>query len=428
MRESYKSAFDKMGKGKYADGYMELLDTNLQFGATTNPFIAQFADQANQTAKQMESALYREAQYGGRGVGGGGTLPAMGPSGAATAMGRMYGNQPMDTTETVTTDTVTTGNPPGQPTATLLPPGVEPDLPEGDGGAEASALTADQAAQPDPAMAGVPGMGEPDAVQKAAAASAAQAFSAPSATQTKVIENTIVGKADEGISWKPQQVEGLSRLFPKQNISDIINIAPVGSKVNFSETWTGKTNQPGAQFTGRKDIVVDDKMNLRANEFAIELQKSVNILTQTGPEGEDKYWADIIEEAGGIENVIPQRPKTQSDTPKIKPKGKDAIEVAPEVFMAIAEIKGLSAIAAETGIKLTPAGGPATGELRSRRFGSVEEALMSGATNGQQVYVLEAGKYMPRQFTSQDRQALEWANANPNDPQAAQIKTRLRIK
>lgn len=78
MRESYKSAFNKMGQGKYADGYMELLNTNLQFGATTNPFIAQFAEQANQTAKQMESALWRQAQYGGGGAGGGPrTIPGM---------------------------------------------------------------------------------------------------------------------------------------------------------------------------------------------------------------------------------------------------------------------------------------------------------------------------------------------------------------
>ena len=80
MRESYKSAFNKMGQGKYADGYMELLDTNLQFGATTNPFIAQFADRAIQTAADLERTLYREAQYGGRGGGGGGTgagIPAV---------------------------------------------------------------------------------------------------------------------------------------------------------------------------------------------------------------------------------------------------------------------------------------------------------------------------------------------------------------
>jgi hypothetical protein len=67
MQQAYKSAFDKMGQGQYADGYMELLNTNLQYGATTNPFIAQFAEQANQTAKQMESAMWRQAQYGERG-------------------------------------------------------------------------------------------------------------------------------------------------------------------------------------------------------------------------------------------------------------------------------------------------------------------------------------------------------------------------
>jgi hypothetical protein len=81
MQQAYKSAFDKMGQGQYADGYMELLNTNLQYGATTNPFIAQFAEQANQTAKQMESAMWRQAQYGERGGAAGSTAtPPQGPS------------------------------------------------------------------------------------------------------------------------------------------------------------------------------------------------------------------------------------------------------------------------------------------------------------------------------------------------------------
>jgi hypothetical protein len=422
MQQSYDEAFSKMGTANYLDGYKQLLQTNLQYGSTQNPFLAQYVEQANQTAKQLESAMWRQAQYGGRGgAAGGAGMPAMGPSGAQTAMDAMYGRTPTETTETVTTDTVTTGYPPGQPTATLLPPGaiVEPDLPEDDTGADLN--------QPDDAMVGV-GEEGPDAVQQAAAASVAQAIAAPPSTQTKAIESAIADKDDEGVSWKPQQVEGLSRLFPKQNISDTINIAPVGSNVKYSETWTGKTDRPGAQFTGRKEIIVDDKMNVRAKEFALELQKSVNLLTQSGPADQEKYWADIIEEAGGIENVIPQPPVGEDKTFKIKPKGKDAIDVPQEVFNAIVEIKGLSAIAAETGIKLTPAGGPATGELRSRRFGSAEEALMSGAAIGQPVYVLKGGKYQMRNYTAQEQQAMQWASQNPDDPRAAKIKEQIENK
>ena len=31
-------------------------------------------------------------------------------------------------------------------------------------------------------------------------------------------------------------------------------------------------------------------------------------------------------------------------------------------------------------------------------------------------------------FGYEDRQALDWANANPNDPRAAQIKQRLGVR
>ena len=35
------------------------------------------------------------------------------------------------------------------------------------------------------------------------------------------------------------------------------------------------------------------------------------------------------------------------------------------------------------------------------------------------------GTATPMQLTAEDQQALAWANANPTDPRAAQIKTRL---
>jgi hypothetical protein len=90
-------------------------------------------------------------------------------------------------------------------------------------------------------------------------------------------------------------------------------------------------------------------------------------------------------------------------------------------------VKGLSAVAPNTGIKLLPEN-PSGPGVRGKKFGSVEEVFASNVPMGETVYVLEDGKYRPRQFTAQDKQALEWANANPNDPMAARIKTRLGIK
>jgi hypothetical protein len=38
------------------------------------------------------------------------------------------------------------------------------------------------------------------------------------------------------------------------------------------------------------------------------------------------------------------------------------------------------------------------------------------------------GDKTPRAMSAPDKQALEWANANPKDPRSAQIKQRLGVK
>ena len=88
MQASYREAFDKIGKGDYAGGYMQMMDTNLQSGALQNPFLAKYAEQAGAMAelagKQSQSERWRMAQYGGGGVGGGAGLPAATPRERAT--------------------------------------------------------------------------------------------------------------------------------------------------------------------------------------------------------------------------------------------------------------------------------------------------------------------------------------------------------
>jgi hypothetical protein len=388
MQSSFQAALSKIQSGDVSDGYIDLLNTQMQFGSTTNPFIqsamANFSDLALKAGEMKKSELFRQAQYGG-GTGGG-TLPAMGPSGAATAMGRMYGNAPMDTTETVTTDTVTTGNPPGQPTATLLPPGtpiVEPDsLPTGEGGADFN--------QPVGEMVGA-GEEGPDEVQIDAANAAAQAVDATPEMQTKAVNALVANPKDSKIQWQNDKVEGLSALFPKSNLTDNIAIAPVGSTVEYSETWSGDTNKSGARFSGNKQVKVDDALNKKAVEYAGKLQESVSKLYNTGPSDKDQTWADVIKDAGGIQNLIPA--SAGADDFSIRIKGKESLPVNKDTFEAFERVKGFSAFASRTGIKVMREGGEATADLRSRRFGSVEEALASGLPAGTTVYILKDGKY-----------------------------------
>ena len=395
IQQTMQDALADAGSGKSAEAFARLLPlvTNPQY--TQNPFILpalksgmEFTEFAAQDAfKRFQT----RQQYGGDGVDvNENVLPIM--SGAEEAMARMRGEQPNVVT---TPPTTATGKPPGQPKAIMQPPGtiVEPELPMGEGGAEGGALTRDQAAQPDAAMEGVGGT-EPDAVQIATRDSLNQAMTATPEEQTKALQSTIAGdKETQG--WKPLTVEGFSRFFPKENISDTMTIAPVKTQVKFEETWVGETNKPGARFTGKKDFVVDDKMNLHANEYARGLQTDVNLLVNTGPENEDQKWVDLIEEAGGIQNINTSKSgEGTTATYKIKAKGKTAIDANKEVYDAITKIKGFSAIASETGIKILPELETGPG-VRERKFGSVEEALASGLPAGSTVYILKDGKYKP---------------------------------
>lgn len=381
IENTMRSATQKIQAGDFTGGYAEAV-SGLPL-MSQNPLIASasksYLDSIGQVAEFQQSALWQQLQrsrMGGGGVSEG--LPAMGPSGAQTAMSAMYGEQfPAETA----------AMPAGQPEAIMLPDEGQPiegALPQGEvGEAESLVLTEGE----------VPPMQQPqlNPVEQQNAATGAQLYSAPAADQTRAMRGAIAGKMDEGVQWDKMPIEGLSRFYPKVNISDQIAIAPVGSKVKYSETWSGETDKPGARFSGNKEIMVDAARNEEAKKFAGKLQADVNLLTQTGPEGEDKYWVDIIEEAGGIENVIPQR---NEEGFSIKPKGKESRPVTEDVFRAVLEVKGLSAVAPNTGIKLLPENVSGPG-VRGRKFGSVEEALASGLPVGTTVYILKDGKYKP---------------------------------
>jgi hypothetical protein len=72
MQESYRQAFSEMEQGRFADGYMKMLETNMQFGADQNPFLANAAQQANEmfalASKQTQSESWRMQQAGGGGI------------------------------------------------------------------------------------------------------------------------------------------------------------------------------------------------------------------------------------------------------------------------------------------------------------------------------------------------------------------------
>jgi hypothetical protein len=56
------------------------------------------------------------------------------------------------------------------------------------------------------------------------------------------------------------------------------------------------------------------------------------------------------------------------------------------------------------------------------------EASMKIIDNIENTYVKGFGAKKPMQPSGEDKKALDWANSNPNDPRAAQIKARLGVK
>lgn len=84
MQANYRQAFEDINQGRFADGYMKMMETNLQFGADQNPFLANAAQQATEmlalAGKQEQSEAWRRLQAGGGGGGGMGGGEGFGPT------------------------------------------------------------------------------------------------------------------------------------------------------------------------------------------------------------------------------------------------------------------------------------------------------------------------------------------------------------
>ena len=73
MQATYRNAFDKIGQGNLSEGYSDLMDAQLQYGSSTNPFIQNMNKQMAEMSKQyandylaQERLRVTEAMYGQR--------------------------------------------------------------------------------------------------------------------------------------------------------------------------------------------------------------------------------------------------------------------------------------------------------------------------------------------------------------------------
>lgn len=341
MQASYKSAFDKMGQGQYADGYMELLNTNLQFGATTNPFIAQFAEQANQTAKQMESALWRQAQYGGmKSTGATQPRPSLLP--AFEEAGGMEGMEAIDVTDQ---------------TVDFTQPVVEVPLP----GEEQAPVPSAVAIPPQEEQLPPP-MARPTPIQNKAATAARKYFSLAPNEQAALDKETTYTMEELKNNYEVAPVAGLSRFIPG------------ATGVGIPKPTERKEKRISITNEGRQTLSIEKKYleetTNKAKEFASNLADAVAQVESSADAME------VIAKAGGINRITA---KKSGDLFYVKPvTGGEEIEVDENTYRAIDTIKGARAIGAASAMPIV---------VGRYDFGTVEEAEASGLPSGTIVYI-----------------------------------------
>lgn len=95
LQQTYSSALDKIESGNVTEGYRDILNAQLQFGATQNPFLARINEGAAKVAESAADAYMRkfqtQMQYGGRGGTTTGPMPGFSPE----QFGMGATNQPM---------------------------------------------------------------------------------------------------------------------------------------------------------------------------------------------------------------------------------------------------------------------------------------------------------------------------------------------
>lgn len=92
----------------------------------------------------------------------------------------------------------------------------------------------------------------------------------------------------------------------------------------------------------------------------------------------------------------------------------------------VAQLKGMGALSDAEGKKLTAAVGALDPKMGEQAFRDSVDRIKSDMEDARARVSGQPRTPKPK-FSAQDQQAADWANANPNDPRAAQIKKRLGL-
>jgi len=183
-----------------------------------------------------------------------------------------------------------------------------------------------------------------------------------------------------------------------------IGVPKINEQVRIKMTASGTTSDPTVRKTFSQDFVKVGEQQYKDNqEFVSKIRDSSAKLSKERPAADQPTFKEIFQQNGGILNAtLAPAPEDELATGKSKfpfvvipRQGATPIPITEKQYEMIQTIQTVPAIADSTGLNL------------------------SASKNLQKS---EAKKLSPM-----DQQALDWANANPNDPRAKQIKQKLGI-
>jgi hypothetical protein len=182
-----------------------------------------------------------------------------------------------------------------------------------------------------------------------------------------------------------------------------IGVPKVNEQVRIKMTASGTNDDPTVRKTFAQDFVKVGEQQYKDNqEFISKVRDASTKLSTLRPAADLPTFKEIFQKNGGILNAtlapVPEKeygPKSKFPFVVIPRQGAAPIPITEKQYEMIQTIQTVPAIAYSTGLNL------------------------SASKNLQKTEV--------KKLSPMDQQALDWANANSNDPRAKQIKQRLGI-
>ena len=183
-----------------------------------------------------------------------------------------------------------------------------------------------------------------------------------------------------------------------------IGVPKINEQVRIKMTASGTTSDPTVRKTFAQDFVKVGEQQYKDNqEFVSKIRDSSAKLSKERPSADLPTFKEIFQQNGGILNAtLAPVPEDELTTGKSKfpfvvipNQGATPIPITEKQYEMIQTIQTVPAIADSTGLNL-----------------SASKNLQKSAV---------------KKLSPMDQQALDWANANSNDPRAKQIKQRLGI-